>query len=75
MTKRRRSLAPVAPVMKMIRNEAGLFIEIDGVRIAQRGYPGTPQAKTWVSLEPGWKVIDDRDTNTIVVEHDSVRVH
>jgi hypothetical protein len=28
----------------------------DGVRIAKRGEPGTPQAGTWVSLEPGYEV-------------------
>src|SRR5262245_1853702 len=31
-----------------------IFIVVNGVRIAKRGHPGTPQAKTWVSLEPGW---------------------
>jgi hypothetical protein len=36
----------------------GLFIVIDGVRVAQRGLPGTLQAKAWVSLEPGYFVHD-----------------
>lgn len=36
----------------------GLFIVINDVRIARRGDPGTPEAKTWVSLIPGWKVTD-----------------
>jgi hypothetical protein len=30
------------------------------VKIAKRGHPGTPQAKTWVSLEPGWTVRDGK---------------
>ena len=33
-----------------------LFVVFDGVRIAKRGEPGTPQAGTWVSLEPGYEV-------------------
>jgi hypothetical protein len=35
------------------------YIEFKGKRIARRGEPGTPQAKTWISLEPGWHVFDD----------------
>jgi hypothetical protein len=33
-----------------------LFVVFDGVRIAKRGEPSTPQAGTWVSLEPGYEV-------------------
>jgi hypothetical protein len=33
-----------------------IFVVLDGVRIARRGYPGTPEAGTWVSLVPGWIV-------------------
>jgi hypothetical protein len=29
-----------------------LFMLLDGVTIAKRGRPGTPQAGQWVSLEP-----------------------
>ena len=29
---------------------------VDGVKIARRGYPGTPEARTWVSLKRGWTV-------------------
>jgi hypothetical protein len=36
-----------------------IFVVLDGVRIARRGYPGTPEAGTWVSLVPGWIVRDD----------------
>jgi hypothetical protein len=36
----------------------GIFVVADGVKIAKRGAPGTAQAKTWVSLEPGWRVLD-----------------
>jgi hypothetical protein len=36
-----------------------LFICVDGIKIAKRGKPNTPHAKTWVSLEPGFSVFDD----------------
>ena len=38
-----------------------LYIVFDGVKIARRGYPDTPQARTWVSLEPGFQVLDGED--------------
>jgi len=37
-----------------------IFVIADGVTIAKRGHPGTPQAKTWIALEPGWTVRDCR---------------
>jgi hypothetical protein len=52
-----------------------LFIVFNGVRIAKRGYPGTPQAKTWVSIEPGCRVLDGPDLDTIAVECGGVRIH
>jgi hypothetical protein len=45
-----------------------IFIVCDGVRIARRGSPGTPQARTWVSLEPGWRVLD-KGKRQIVIEY------
>jgi hypothetical protein len=42
-------------------NGAGaIYIVFDGVRIAKRGHPGSPQARTWVSLEPGFQVLDGK---------------
>jgi len=41
-----------------VKDRKDLFVVVDGVGVAQRGYPGTPQEGTWVSLEPGWEVID-----------------
>jgi hypothetical protein len=42
------------------------------VRIARRGRPGTGQARTWISLEPGWRVLDQE--GALIVEHNGVRV-
>ena len=52
-----------------------MFVVVDGVRIARRGYPGTSHAGTWVSLEPGWEVVDDGRRNTIAITHNGVSVH
>lgn len=49
-----------------------LLIIVDGLKIAKRGRPNTPQAKIWVSIEPGWKVFDVEDG--IEVQHQSVLV-
>jgi hypothetical protein len=59
-----------------------LYVVFNGVRIAKRGAKGTPQARTWVSLEPGYRVLDrwkpraNRKalTSDIIVEYNGVRV-
>ena len=61
-----------------------LFVVVDGLKIAKRGHPDTPQAGTWISLEPGWTVRDCQGTfvdgngeegGAIEIEHNGVRVH
>ena len=52
-----------------------LFVIFNGVRIAKLGYPDTAQAKTWVSLEPGWRVLNGPNLESIAIECDGVRVH
>jgi hypothetical protein len=49
-----------------------IFVVIDGVRIAKRGHPGTPQARTWVSLEPGWHV---EGLEELTITRDGVSLH
>ena len=56
-----------------------IFVVVDGVRIAKRGHPGTPQARTWISLEPGSAVYDDihdapAEGASIVVEYKGERL-
>jgi len=46
-----------------------IFLFADGLKIAKRGHPETPQAKTWVSLEPGYIVRDGGDGTSIEVEY------
>jgi hypothetical protein len=38
--------------------EPVIYVVFDGVRIAKRGHPDTPQAGKWVSLKPGFRVED-----------------
>jgi hypothetical protein len=52
-----------------------IFVVADGVKIAKLGPPGTPQADTWVSLEPGWTVRDCDDGESIEVECKRQRMH
>jgi hypothetical protein len=52
-----------------------IFIVADGVRIAKLGHPGTPHAKTWVSLEPGYIVRNCADGESIEVEYKAQRIH
>jgi hypothetical protein len=52
-----------------------LYAVWDGRRIAYRGKPGTPQAGTWVSMVPGYKVVDEDYPDRIVVTFNGKVVH
>jgi len=57
------------------QNDTGhdeLYVVYNGVHIAKRGHPGTPQAETWVALEPGYRVFDGYDLGTIVIEYNGM---
>ena len=52
--------------------DTGIIVEVDGVKIANRGHQGS------VPLEPGWAVRDVGDleeTNQIEIEHHGVMFH
>jgi hypothetical protein len=34
------------------------FVIVDDLKVAKRANDGSPEANTWVSLEPGWTVQD-----------------
>lgn len=46
---------------------------IDGVRVAKRGHPGTPQAKTWVPVTPGW-IVTDMSRNIVEVAYEDLNL-
>jgi hypothetical protein len=56
-------------VMEMGFDGEEFYIALDGVRIAKRGEPGTRHAKTWIPLEPGYRVFD-HDENSVRIEYD-----
>jgi len=42
------------------------FVVFKGVRIAKRGKPETAQARMWVSIEPGYTVLDGGPSRVVV---------
>lgn len=71
----------IAPRTKMERSEGGsarllemettltdLFLYLDGVKIASRGHPDTPQAGKWVPLSEGWEIIDIVENGQSAIE-------
>jgi hypothetical protein len=47
------------PACEIHKDENGdVFVLVGGMKIAKRGLPDTPQANTWIMLEPGWFVRD-----------------
>ncbi|MCC6888513.1 MAG: hypothetical protein IT536_08275 [Hyphomicrobiales bacterium] len=72
MSKSNKGRQRKASHVQMICDGKDMYVVIDGVKIAKRGHKGTPQAKTWVSLEPGWSVIDTKDGTGIEVAYEDV---
>ena len=62
-------------VVSIISDGEDIFIIADGMKIAKRGHPGTPQAKTWISLEPGWIMRATWPSPGLEREHKRARVH
>jgi hypothetical protein len=60
--------------IKVVGEGKDLFVAVDGVRIARRGRHDSPQAGTWISLEPGWEVFDGED-ESITIKHTEAQVH
>jgi hypothetical protein len=48
---------------------------LNGFKIAQRRDAGTPQAWTWVAIEPGWEVVHGGDLRTMFISHNNFRIH
>jgi hypothetical protein len=63
------------PKLTIHKDGKDTFVLVDGVTIAKRAHPGTVQAGTWISLEPGWTVGFNEDQSQIWVRFDGVQVH
>jgi hypothetical protein len=61
--------------IEVIGEGRDLFLVVDGLRIAQRGRPGTPRARTWICIEPGWEVHHDDDLRRITVNYTGAAEH
>ena len=48
--------------------EEDIFLVVDGVRIARRGAPGTPEEETWIYLEPGYEVFEGDGFSAVVID-------
>jgi hypothetical protein len=48
---------PQADGLAIVGDGDDVFVVLNGVLIAKRGRAGTPQAGSWISLEPGWSVV------------------
>jgi hypothetical protein len=53
MTKHQKTKT-AAPIITITGDETGCFVVADGVKIAER------KAGAWVSLEPGWRVLEGK---------------
>jgi hypothetical protein len=51
-----------------------LFVVFNGGRIAKRGRPNSPQARTWVSIEPGFEVYDDGPEIVVIEDRTRTRI-
>ncbi len=62
----RKRIINMASPVAVDRDGNELYLHLDGLRIAKRGHPGTPEEKTWVSLLPGYEAVDLPDGNVEV---------
>ena len=72
MTSDRADYGEKTPPFEVQADGTDLYAVFHGARIAKRGAKGTPQARTWISLELGYRVRDEygeRGELTIVVEY------
>jgi hypothetical protein len=64
------------PVCEIHKDENDdVFVLVGGTKIAKRGLPDTPQANTWIMLEPGWLVRDVKGGKAIEVSYEHARMH
>lgn len=58
--------------IEMVSDGEDIFVVVNGVRVAKRGRPDTPQARAWISLEPGWRV---DGTDRLRISYDPPAAH
>jgi hypothetical protein len=61
--------------VRLMGDEGGMFVVVDGVRVARRAHPGSSQTGSWVSIEPGWEVFEDEDLAMLHIRYNGITVH
>jgi hypothetical protein len=62
------------PKVEIEEDGRDMFVVVNGITIARRGDPGTPEAATWVVLEPGWTVTSSEDLSRIEIMYNGKQV-
>ena len=63
-----------APAVQYEQTLDMIYVLLQGKRIAYRGQHGTPQAKTWVSIDADYTVRDTDDLTAVEITYQGVRV-
>jgi hypothetical protein len=61
-------------IVEMVADGEDAFVVVAGIKIAKRSLSEIPQARTWVSLQPSWKVFDGDGMSSIAVECNGARL-
>jgi hypothetical protein len=61
--------------VEIVHDGRDMFVFVDGIAVARRGYPGTSEAGTWISLKAGWTVTSNDGHSEIEIMHDGTQVH
>ena len=55
------------PKIEIEEDGPDTFVIVNDVTIARRGHPGSSEAGTWVSLQPGWTVTSSEDNGRMEI--------
>jgi hypothetical protein len=62
------------PKIEIDEDSRDMLVVVNGVTIARRAYPDTPEPSTWVSLASGWTVTSSEDLSQIEITYDGKQV-
>lgn len=61
--------------LEVLHDGPEMFVLLDGLKIAKRGQPGSEWAGQWISVEPGYLLIDSADRFEIHVKYERPATH
>jgi hypothetical protein len=59
--------------LKVESDGGDLFVVVDGRRIAKRGHPDTPEARTWIPIVPDVLAVVDETDSSIIIKYAGYR--